>query len=120
MDGSGTLVTVKQTGRAVDARVEASLAEMRRAYSAMEEALERESDPRVAFQVATTFADALRSLAEQGAELRASTVARIWESEATSLAGLADKIGVSKARAGQLMQAARASHKKQPDRREER
>ncbi len=110
---------MNQPGNDAPARVAASLAEIHRAYSLAQEALEQESDPRVAFQVATTFADALRSLAEQGAELRASTVARIWESEATSLAGLADKIGVSKARAGQLMQAARAS-RKEPNSREER
>jgi hypothetical protein len=111
---------VDKPGSAADARVEASLDEMHRAYRAAQEVLEEESDPRVAFQVATAFADALRSLADQGAELRASTVARIWEKEATSLAGLAEKIGVSKARAGQLMQAARASRKKQSNSREER
>lgn len=55
-----------------------------------------------AFTAATELADTLREAAEVGAGLRSETVRRIRDVEQLSLAALAERIGVSKARAGQL------------------
>ncbi|MGH3930469.1 MAG: hypothetical protein ACRDTF_10890 [Pseudonocardiaceae bacterium] len=89
-----------------------AIAELRRAYQEAHAAITAEPDPHRAFELATDFANELRSLADDGANLRAVTVGRIWEAEAISLAQLAQKIGVSKARAGQLMQSARAAQER--------
>jgi hypothetical protein len=72
------------------------------------------SDGQEAFALATWFADAFRQLADDAADLRALAVKKIWDAEATSLAGLAEKIGVSKARAGQLMKNARVIEESRP------
>jgi hypothetical protein len=60
-----------------------------------------------AFNGATRLADLLRELAEAAPALRAREARRIWEEEQVSLATLAGRIGVSKARAGQLINAAK-------------
>jgi 3-methyladenine DNA glycosylase/8-oxoguanine DNA glycosylase len=70
-------------------------------------------DPQRAFEYATQLANALRDTYQQASELRTLTAARIWEAEELSLAALAQRIGVSKARADQLIRAARASTKEQ-------
>lgn len=89
------------------ALINGALADVRAAYEHARAVLGEEADPHQAFELATQFADALRALADEAADLRAAAVGRIWENEATSLAGLAQKIGVSKARAAQLMRTAR-------------
>src|SRR5215211_6387960 len=70
-------------------------------------------DPQRAFEYATQLANALRDTYQQASELRTQAAARIWEAEELSLAALAERIGVSKARADQLIRAARASRKEQ-------
>jgi 3-methyladenine DNA glycosylase/8-oxoguanine DNA glycosylase len=67
------------------------------------------NDPQLAFEFATELRDRLDRLVGNAAELRALTVERVWESEKLSLAALAKRIGVSKARADQFIQAARAT-----------
>jgi hypothetical protein len=64
-------------------------------------------DAQEAFKRATELADMLRDAAEAAADLRARAVARIADEQSLSLAVLAERIGVSKARAGQLVQTAR-------------
>lgn len=59
------------------------------------------------FTAATELADHLRRLGEAGADLRSHVAGRIWSAERLSLAGLADRIGVSKARADQLIRNAK-------------
>jgi 3-methyladenine DNA glycosylase/8-oxoguanine DNA glycosylase len=66
-----------------------------------------------AFEYATQLANTLRDTYQQASELRTQAAARIWEAEELSLAALAERIGVSKARADQLIRAARASRKEQ-------
>jgi regulator of replication initiation timing len=63
-----------------------------------------------AFDSATSLADTLRQLAEQAAELRAQAAERIATEEKLSLAVLATRIGVSKARAAQLIQTAKENN----------
>lgn len=92
-----------------EAQLKRSLHDVRRAFEEAQSALSRIPDPHRAFEVATELAEHFRELADDAADLRALTVNRIWEAEATSLAGLAEKIGVSKARAGQLMKSARSA-----------
>jgi hypothetical protein len=70
-------------------------------------------NPQRAFEYATQLANALRDTYQQASELRTQAAARIWEAEELSLAALAERIGVSKARADQLIRAARASRKEQ-------
>lgn len=60
-----------------------------------------------AFDSATALADTLRQLAENAANLRARTAARIATEEKLSLSVLATRIGVSKARADQLIKSAK-------------
>jgi DNA-binding transcriptional regulator YiaG len=86
---------------------EGVIAAVRRAYQAAAAAIAATPDPNEAFTQATELANLLRELADAGAELRAQAVARIWESEQMSLSTLAQRIGVSKARADQLIKAAR-------------
>lgn len=68
-------------------------------------------DPHAAFQLASEYQESLARLHAQQAAgvswLRARQAKRLREREALSLAGLADRIGVSKARADQLVQLAK-------------
>jgi len=96
--------------------IRAAISDAREAYERARDVLADEADPHHAFELATEFAGALRALADDSSDLRATAVGRIWDNEATSLAGLAQKIGVSKARAAQLMQTARSAEEKaRPD-----
>jgi hypothetical protein len=70
-------------------------------------------NPQRAFEYATQLANALRDTYQEASELRTHAAARIWEAEELSLAALAERIGVSKARADQLIRAARATKKEQ-------
>ncbi len=72
--------------------------------------VEETTDPQRAFELATKLVDDLGALYEQAADLRARQVGRIWRAEELSLADLAERISVSKARAGQFVtRAARLS-----------
>lgn len=66
-----------------------------------------DSQAQHAFESATALADTLRQLAENAANLRARTAARIATEEKLSLSVLATRIGVSKARADQLIKSAK-------------
>src|SRR6266545_1302131 len=65
--------------------------------------VEETADPQQAFELATKLVDDLGNLYEQAADLRARQVGRIWRAEELSLADLAERISVSKARAGQFV-----------------
>ena len=65
-------------------------------------------DPRAAFDGATRLANTLRDAASSAAQVRAGMAAQLWRAEELSLAALADRLGVSKARAAQLVNAAKA------------
>jgi hypothetical protein len=69
--------------------------------------VEQAPDKQAAFEAASVLTEMLRRATNTAADLRAKIVAGIADEESLSLALLADRIGVSKARAGQLMQSAR-------------
>lgn len=60
----------------------------------------------IAFQLATDLAAAFRQAGDQIAHLRAESAVRIRNEEALTLRALADRVGVSRARAGQLVKEA--------------
>lgn len=99
------------------AKVEQELAGIRdqlvRLYEQAEAAIDAIEDPQAAFEVATGHQAKLRALHDKeearSRGLRARQAVRIREAEELSLAKLADRIGVSKARADQLIRAAKAS-----------
>lgn len=64
-------------------------------------------DDYTAFHAASHAADTLRTAADAYADLRAEIVKNIAEKEKLSLAKLAERVGVSKARAGQLVETGR-------------
>lgn len=84
-----------------------ALADLDRAYKAAAAAVDAEHDPQQAFQLATEVTETLRQRTIDSADLRVLAAARVFETEQMSLAGLADRIGVSKARAAQLMRLAK-------------
>jgi hypothetical protein len=61
------------------------------------------ADAHEAFRIATKLAEGFREVAEQVSDLRGVAAARIRDQEALSLRGLASRIGVSPARAEQLV-----------------
>lgn len=84
-------------------------------YEALAGRIRAWPDPEEAFTLATQLADAERRRADVAARLRAECAARIAEAEKMSLASLANRIGVSRARASQLLQAAtRSADKEEP------
>jgi len=101
----------------VPAGVEQALASVReqlvRLYEQAIATIDAIEDPQVAFEVATEHQAKIRDLHDKeearASRLRARQAVRIREAEELSLAALADRIGVSKARADQLIRAAKAS-----------
>lgn len=93
---------------------DAALAALAEAFSRSIEAIGQIANPHRAFECATELADVSRDQAKKAADLRALSVDRIWTAEELSLAALAGRIGVSKARADQLLKTARAA-KETPD-----
>lgn len=86
--------------------VQAACAALEAAYQRAADAIEAEP-PDAAFARAGELAGMLSGtqlrLSGAVAQLRARSAGRIWDSERLSLAALADRIGVSKARADQLI-----------------
>nr|WP_055506801.1 hypothetical protein [Nonomuraea pusilla] len=80
---------------------------MKRLYEEVTLALQTMPDLQQAFVRATRLADDLREMADGAALTRAKVAARIHDAEGLSLAVLATRLGVSKARADQLLKAAR-------------
>ncbi|MBB5870590.1 DNA-binding transcriptional regulator YiaG [Allocatelliglobosispora scoriae] len=72
-------------------------------FLSAQEAVRAAPEPQQGFKQATDLAELMRDLADTAAGLRAEAVRRIWQSEKMSIAELADRIGVSKARADQLL-----------------
>ena len=71
-------------------------------------AVAQAASPEAAFKIATDLATVYRETADEVANLRAREAARIKDSEGLSLAALADRLGISKTRADQLMRVARS------------
>jgi hypothetical protein len=107
------VIRVTDRGRAADDAVRGSIEEIRSAYLRAAKAIDNAPVSREAFDLATTLRDSLDELQGEAAELRGHAARRIWESEELSLASLADRVGVSKARAAQFVR----SGERQPTRR---
>jgi len=107
------LVTKKKpgSGRSVADCIEA----ISDAYESATAMIRSNPDTQQAFEDASELASVLRDLGDNGADLRAEAVAKIWKTEELSIAGLAEKIGVSKARAGQLLKSAKESTQKEEE-----
>lgn len=78
---------------------------MRAAKQRARDLVDSESPAMAAFESATELMDFDRDELELDGSLRARTAKRVADEEGLSLVGLADRIGVSKARAQQLKNA---------------
>jgi len=63
--------------------------------------------PQDRIDAAGKLTDGLRALFEEAARIRQEDAVRIYEAEKLSLAALAGRVGISKARADQIVRAAR-------------
>ncbi|MFI6522186.1 hypothetical protein ACIBF1_42020 [Spirillospora sp. NPDC050679] len=86
---------------------ESTLEDLGRAYAEVLNLLQVLPADQRTFDHASALMEMLREFVETAADERAHVAARIAEAEKLSLAGLADRIGVSRARAGQLMQSSK-------------
>jgi hypothetical protein len=80
---------------------------LRSAYEEATAAIQAMSDGREAFSQAGELARILGEWSQQAAKLRAAVAVRIAKDEELSLAGLADRLSVSRARAQQFMASGR-------------
>jgi RecB family exonuclease len=81
----------------------AALEALARAYELAENAVANETDAHQAFGIATVLTEESRQITIRLGQLRAIQAARIRDQESLTLAGLADRIRVSKSRAAQIM-----------------
>ncbi len=87
---------------------EEALTTLRGAYDKTVTVIQATPDSRQAFQEATELARVLGEWSQQAARLRSAAAVRIAEDEQLSLAGLANRLSVSRSRAQQLMESGRA------------
>lgn len=87
---------------------EDALESVRRAREVAAIAIDSSGGAEAAFRLATDLANAFREAADEIAAVRAREAARLRDAEGLSLAGLADRLGISKPRADQLMRIAKA------------
>ena len=85
-----------------------ALESLKRAREDAAAAVASADGPEAAFKIASDLAAVYREAAEEVAGFRVREAARVRESEGLSLAGLADRLGISKTRADQLMRLAKA------------
>jgi len=90
-------------GSGADDHISAALSASRDAL----EAIDALTDPQERVEAYGCLADGLRALFEEAARRRHGEVLRIYEAEKLSLAALAGRVGISKARADQIVRAAR-------------
>lgn len=88
---------------------ERKLDELAHARRRIEAHIEGTPDPQEAFAQATRLTEELRTATNEAGNLRGRVLMRIWESEKMSLAALAQRVGVSKSRADQLVRGAQTS-----------
>ena len=70
-------------------------------------AIRRATDPQAKLEAAGKLVDGLRARSDEAARIRHAEAARIYEEESLSLAQLANRVGISKARADQVIRAER-------------
>lgn len=76
------------------------------------DAIQRTDDPDLAYRAATRLVELLRAAEKIAGPLRARAAARIQEAGRLSIAALGRRLGMSKARADQLLRASRPSKPK--------
>ncbi|MGV9309881.1 hypothetical protein ACWDLG_41500 [Nonomuraea sp. NPDC003727] len=89
------------------ASLDAALFALRRAYQEAVRQMRSEPDLHIAYLIATRLAEQIREMADDAARVRAGAASRIQTAESLSVSELAVQLGLSKARAGQLLRAAR-------------
>ncbi|SRR6266699_229496 len=109
-------MTGPASAREQASQLDALLAELHRAYSQATELIRSAGNPHDAFDAATRLTTALRDMADAAARLRGDAITAIWQAEELSLAALAKRVGVSKSRANQLIQAAARTSTREDDR----
>jgi DNA-binding transcriptional regulator YiaG len=106
------------TRAAAEAELDQLHQELADLYATALHSIESIDDPLAAFQVASAWQTTIRDLHDleerRGSALRARQAVRIREAEALSLAKLADRIGVSRSRAEQLVNAAKEPEEATP------
>jgi hypothetical protein len=108
-------VSSQGEGDAPHEALDDALARLRKAVADAMAAIEKTPEPTRAFELATALREAVDGLVGEAADLRARMAARIYDSEKMSLAALARRIGVSKARADQFIRSARSSPQAKAD-----
>lgn len=88
-----------------------ALAALRAAYDEAVASIQAIPDSRQEFQEATELARVLGEWSKQAGRLRAEVAVRIAEAEQLSLAGLANRLSVSRSRAQQWMESGRTGSK---------
>jgi hypothetical protein len=86
----------------------AALDELKQAYASIEAVLAADEDLDRAFAAASKWTEALRRYTNSSAELRSQLAMEIRDKNGLSLAALADRVGISKARAAQLVKSPKA------------
>lgn len=81
------------------------------AYERLVETIDALPDAQAAYEAATEAERALRGFSEAAGRLRPVYVGKIWAAEELNLAGLAARLSVSKSRAHQFVDAAKATTK---------
>jgi hypothetical protein len=107
---AGRVTTDEQGSDATNA-----LEEVRAAYIRAVAAIEATEDPQRAFELASGLRDAVDTLVGEAAELRAQMAYRVYKAEEISLATLATRLSVSKARADQFIRSAKAVESSEGD-----
>lgn len=87
--------------------IEAVLETIEAAYDQGVTAINTKPPSAATFAAMTLLAGRMRELADVGADYRARIAGDVWDAKKLSLAALADHIGVSKARADQLIRNAK-------------
>lgn len=80
---------------------------LRTAFDEARATVESAADAITAYRLATALRTEADALVTEAATLRAATALRVLESEGLSLGQLAERLGTSKARADQLVRAAK-------------
>lgn len=94
--------------------VRAALAEVDQAHDAATTAVTAAPDLDSALAAVNELAAHMRRLSDADAELRTQIIGRVWDAERLSLAALAERVGISKSRADQLIQAVKKSKGQNP------
>jgi hypothetical protein len=88
--------------------VRAALSQLRADYEGIARLLAQLGNQE-GIQLATECAETLRQMSDDISRIRNRIITDIWESEKLSLANLAERVGISKTRADQIIRTAKAA-----------